>query len=157
MVLPLGDQGDNRMRCFRIQFSRVSAAETADVACKFNHGKLHTKANAEVRNVVLTGVFDGFDLAFGTAFAETAGNQNSIHAFEAVGAFFFKDFSFDEGYIHMMTGMDTGVNESFIQRLIRILQVILADHGKFDGVLRMFKTIDDLFPSGKIGGFRIQV
>ena len=57
----------------------------------------------------------------------------------------------------MMTGMDTGVNESFIQRLIGILQVILADHGKFDGVLRMFKTIDDLFPSGKIGGFRIQV
>ena len=136
------------MRCFRIQLSGVSAAETADMTGKFNHGKLHTQANAEVRNVVLTSVFDGFDLAFGTAFAE---------ALEAVSAFFFKNFSFDEGDIHMMTGMDTSVDQSFIQGLVGILQVILTDHGKFDSVFRMFKTINDLFPSGKIGRFRIQV
>ena len=124
---------------------------------KFNHGKLHTQADAEVRNVVLTSIFDGFDLAFGTAFTEAAGNQNSIHALEAVSAFFFKNFSFDEGDIHMMTGMDTSVDQSFIQGLVGILQVILTDHGKFDSVFRMFKTINDLFPSGKIGRFRIQV
>ena len=54
---------NNRVRCFRIDFSRISVIHTKHVPCKFNNCNLHTKANAEIRDTVSSCILASVNLA----------------------------------------------------------------------------------------------
>ena len=66
---------DHAMRSGRIEFAGIGVRQPADIARKLNAGRLHAKANAEVRNLVLARVTDGLEHAFDAALAEAAGNE----------------------------------------------------------------------------------
>src|SRR3990170_3156559 len=66
-VLPLGDEGDDRMRRVGVELGRIGPRKADHVAGEFDHGELHAKANAQVRHPVLARVLDGLHLAFDAA------------------------------------------------------------------------------------------
>ena len=59
----------------------------------FDHGHLHAKADAEIRNTVFAGKLDGGDFSFGTAFAKTSRHQNAVDILKFLnGVRLFKNF-----------------------------------------------------------------
>lgn len=68
---------DNRMCGGRIQLGTMGVRVADDIAGKFHDGKLHAKTQAKERNLMLTGIFDGLNLAFNTAGAKAARYQNA--------------------------------------------------------------------------------
>ena len=49
---------------------------------ELDDGRLHAVTDSQVRNSVFTGVTNGVDLTFKTAFPKTAGDQDGIYAFQ---------------------------------------------------------------------------
>ena len=86
LVLPLGDQRDDRMRRGAVELGAVRALEPGDVARELDDRELHAEADAEVRHAVLARVAHRLDLALDAALAEAAGHQDRVHAAQAVGA-----------------------------------------------------------------------
>ncbi len=77
-VTPFGNQGHNRVFTVWHKFRRVGVFHTRYIAREFNQRNLHTQANAQIRNIVLTRVARGGDLTFHTAVAEAARDKDSI-------------------------------------------------------------------------------
>ena len=50
-----------------------------DMSRIFHNGKLHAQAEAQERDIVGAGIFDGRDFSLNAAAAETAGNKNAVH------------------------------------------------------------------------------
>ena len=69
---------DNWIRGSGVDFSGVGVFHTGDMPGKFNGGKLHAVAEAEVRNFVLPGVFDGLDFAFDATGAKSARDDDTV-------------------------------------------------------------------------------
>ena len=65
-----------------VELAGVGVLEAADVARVFDAGGLHAEADAEVGDVVLAGVADGVEHALDAAFAEAAGDEDAVEAFE---------------------------------------------------------------------------
>ncbi len=59
---------------FMIKFFRSSVLDTCQISRSLDHGHLHTKANPEVRNVVLARILRRLDLALGATLAKAAGD-----------------------------------------------------------------------------------
>src|SRR4051794_10315143 len=78
---PLGDHADDR-------FGRLSElggrgfADPGLVSRRLDARHLHTQANAEERDVALTGEFDRRDLALAATLAESAGDENAMQRLE---------------------------------------------------------------------------
>ena len=51
---------------------------------RLDHRHLHAEADAEEGHLAFAGEAHGFELAGGAALAEAAGDQDAVHAFEAV-------------------------------------------------------------------------
>ena len=49
---------------------------------EFNHCNLHTQANTQVGNMVLSSQAHSLDLAFNTALTESAGHQDGVHTIQ---------------------------------------------------------------------------
>src|SRR5712671_2617224 len=81
-VLPLGHEGDHRVRRVAVEFRAVRAREPDDVARKLDHRELHAQADAEIRDLVLARVLDRLHHAFDAALAETTRNEHRVHAFQ---------------------------------------------------------------------------
>ena len=111
VVLPFGDEGHHRMRRRGIEFGRVGVCQPDDIARKFDRRDLHAKTNTEIGNFIFAGEFHCRNLAFGAAFAETAGNQNRIHAGECRDAVFLDLFRIEVMNIDLGAGMNTGVDQ----------------------------------------------
>ena len=125
---------------------------SGDVAGEFDDGQLHAEADAEVRHLVLAGIADGGDLAFGTAPAETAGDQDGIDTLEHAAALLLDVFRIDIDDIDLAARVDAGVLERLDQRLVGFGQVdVLADEGDLHRMLGMFERVDQAFPHRQVG------
>ena len=67
------------MRRLRIQLDAVGVGVFQDMSRIFHNGKLHAQAEAQEREIVGAGIFDGRDFSLNAAAAETAGNKNAVH------------------------------------------------------------------------------
>src|SRR6201996_8690334 len=79
LVLPLGDERNDRVRRRTIELGAVGIGKAKHVAAVLDNGHLHTQADTKVRNAVLTRVACGLDLSLDATLAETAGYQDRIH------------------------------------------------------------------------------
>ena len=139
----------------RIKLGGVGAAQTADVAGEFNHSHLHTQTDTEIRDLFNAGIFDGTDHAFGTALAEAARNKNGVNVTQnLVSAFLFDLAGVHKERLHTGVGMDTGMAECLIERLVAVGVInILAHHGDRDFTFGVLDAVNDVFPGGQICGF----
>ena len=62
----------------RVELGAVGVGDAADVAGVFDDRHLEAQAQAQVRHLVLAGVADALDLAFGAADAEPAGDDDAV-------------------------------------------------------------------------------
>ena len=65
-----------------IEFGGVGIREAKNVSGVFDGDDLHTKADAEERDLILAGVFRGLDHAFDATEAEAAWDKDAIDAFK---------------------------------------------------------------------------
>ena len=65
-----------------VELSGVCVLIAENVARVFDDRRLHTEANAEVGNIVFTGVFCRKDFALYAAVSEAAGDEYSVHVAE---------------------------------------------------------------------------
>ncbi len=130
----------------------MGAGHAGHVAGELDDGQLHAEADAEVRHLVLAGIADRRDLAFGAAPAEAAGHQNGIHALQDVGPVLLDVFRVEIGDIDLAAGMNPGMLDRLDQRLVGLGQVnVLADEGDADLVLRVLQRHDQLVPGRQVG------
>src|SRR5256885_3873631 len=69
-VLPLGHEGDHRVRRVTGEFRAVRAREADDVARELDHRELHAQADTEIRDLGLARLLDRFQHAIPAALAE---------------------------------------------------------------------------------------
>src|SRR5436189_3753680 len=73
---------DNAVRRAGVKFTGIRFFQPTDVASRFNAGGLHSQADPEIRDLLLTGIADGVQHTVNTAFAKAAGHQNAVKAFK---------------------------------------------------------------------------
>src|SRR5581483_10270736 len=154
-VHPLGDQRHHRVRRVRVELGAVRAGEPAGVARELDRGELHAEADAEVGNALLPGVADGGDLALGAALAEAARNEDRIHFLQRRDAALLDLLGVEVVDVDARAGVDAGVLQRLVQRLVGVLQVdVLADEGDVDFLLRVLERVHQLRPRGEVRGAR---
>ena len=152
VVLPLGDQGDDRLVGFRIELGRVRVRQAGHIAGVLDQRDLHAQADAEVRDLVFAGVARGHDLAFHAALAKAPRHQDGVvlgQVLAAAGLDFFRVQVLD---VDPALGMDAGVAQRLGQRFIRFDQVdVLADHADGDLVFWILERVNQLGPHRQVG------
>src|SRR3546814_18294426 len=76
--------------------------------------------SAGIRNVVPARLARRHDLAFNAALTEAARHEDRVHALQDARRFGFDRFGFDVADLDARAGMQTGVMQRFIQRLVGI-------------------------------------
>src|SRR3546814_659413 len=74
---PLGQEPDHRVFTWA-EFGGTRFRNSRQIACRLDHGHLHAEADAEIRDSALAGEAHGLDLAFRSALAEAAGNEDTV-------------------------------------------------------------------------------
>ena len=69
---------DDAVRRCRIEFGGVRGFESANIAGKLDHHRLHAEADAEVWNLLFACKPDGIDHALNAALAESARHKNAV-------------------------------------------------------------------------------
>ena len=64
----------------RVHFGAVGIGEAQHIASELDHGALHAQTDAQERDLLFPGIFDGRDLAFDAAVAETGSDQDATEA-----------------------------------------------------------------------------
>src|SRR5674476_277087 len=157
-ILPLGDQGDHRMRTGRVKLGAVGIHQPRHVARKFDGGHLHSEANAEVGHFVFTGKLGSTNFAFDATYAKAARHQNGVKPRQLRDVFGCDAFRIDVANLHPYMIFHAGMAQRLIERLVAVTQVhILADHHNVDVALRMLDFIHQVVPSLQIRWVRIQM
>ena len=82
-VSPFGQQADDRVLAGP-ELRGAGSLNPGQIAGRVDTGHLHAEADPEIGHVALAGEAGRGDLAFGTAFAETAGHQNAVDVLKRV-------------------------------------------------------------------------
>src|ERR1700751_2430920 len=89
------------MRGCRIELGRIPTSQTAHVPGEFDHHRLHTQADAEVRNLLFAREANGIEHTCDSTLTETTGYQNSIKFAQRLAASRpFHLFRFDPFDVH---------------------------------------------------------
>src|SRR5690606_23465328 len=97
------------------KFGRLRIGPAHHVTGVLDYGHLHTQADAQVRDFVLTGVLHGADFAFHATVTETTRYQNSVDIGQHISAFTLNVFGIDITHIHLGAVLDTGMVNGFDQ------------------------------------------
>src|SRR5579872_6369915 len=130
------------MRSAGVEFRAISALQLRNLTRVFDCGALHSKANAEERNLLLARVGDGVDHSSDPALAESARNENAINvAKQTFGSSrridVFGFYPFDH---YALAIGEASVYESFAKTFVSILQLnIFSDHADAHFALRMLQ------------------
>src|SRR5215472_2151855 len=82
LILPLGNERNDRVGRGAVELGAVGVAEAERVAAELDDRHLHAEADPEVGHAVLARVAYRLDLALDAALAETARHQNRIHVLQ---------------------------------------------------------------------------
>lgn len=105
-----------------VHFARISIGISQYVTGEFDGNALHTQTDAECRNIMGTGIFDGDKLAIDATFAETRTDEHTRHAFQGFGdVVVCQLFTVDEVYRNLAVVVSAGLGEGFTDRFVGIL------------------------------------
>ncbi len=138
-------QADHRVRGVAIELAGMSTLQTDHVAAVLNDGALHAQAYSKEWNLAFAREADCLQFAFDTAFAETAGYEDSVVTAQyALGplAFDFRALNAADSDGHLM--MNACVIDGFVDRLVGVFVLgILADHRDADFVFGIALAAQD--------------
>ena len=98
-----------------LHLGRVRALEVADIAGVLNQRHMHTQANTEEGNTLLTGIADGFDLALNAAIAEATRHKNRVELRQQANALRFNFLCIDVIDLNAGISLQAGVIQSLVQ------------------------------------------
>src|SRR5258705_3052603 len=157
LVLPLGDEGNHRVRAGTVELGTVGIRKPQYVTAEFHDRHLHAEADPQVRHTLLARVAHRLDLALDAALAEAAGHQDRVHALEHVGAALLDIGGFDVVDIDARAALQPAVHQRLVQRQIGIADLhVLADHGDVHLAVGIGPGAHHLAPLGQIGGRYLQ-
>ena len=158
LIRPLRDQRNHRMRSIQIKFGGVGAAESANMTRKFDHSRLHAKADAQERDLVDSGKLNRLDHTFRATLAETARNQNGVKALEHIAAVLFDFFGVNQVDLNLVFRLNASVDQRFVQALIAVGVInVLADHADRHLTLGFANAANDFLPLGQIGRLAVDI
>ena len=135
-----------------IEFLGTGIGDPRQIARGLDHRHLHAQTDAQIRHIMGAGVFGGFDFAFGSAFAKSAGHKDRVEWFQMGGGIFgvkhlgIDPFQFYPGAIgHAAVGQ--GLGDGFIG----VAQLgVFADNGNFDFAFGIGQAVGHVIPAGHI-------
>ncbi len=138
-------------------FGGARAFQPCQVARRFDHRHVQAVADAEERHFALAGEFDGLDLAFGAAFAESTGHQNAMHIFQKrSGIIALEHFAVDPVHVHAHIVGEAAMGQRLGQRLVAVLDLhVFADHGDAHFAFGILHPLDHLLPAERSGARRV--
>ncbi len=140
-----------------VELGGVGVGPAQHVTGELDDRDLHTQADAQIRDLVLTGITYRRDLALDAAQTETARHENGVDTFQQAGALILDVFGVDITQVHFGTALDASVAHRLDQRFVRVQKFhVLTDHGDGDFLLRVQLGIDDTIPFGEIGTTTLQ-
>ncbi len=149
------------MRRFGIEFRRVGILPSANIPCKLDDRALHPQADAEKRQIVLTGITHRLQFAVDAPIAETRRDENARHVLkQLVGVLLIDLVGEDVLEIHLHAIGGAGQDEALGNRLVGILMLdVLADerhaHVSFR-ILELLQEIDPLLEL-RLGGHTVRI
>ncbi len=136
----------------RIELRRVGVCPAEHIPRELDDRDLHTEADAEVRNLMLTRILCCHDHALDTTGAETARNQDPIDPGEQrLCAGLLELLGIHPADLHLRTVCDTTMLQGLHDAEVGIMQLrILADDGDDRLAARMTQILDHMCPVGEI-------
>ena len=154
---PLREKADDGV-FGRAEFGAGRVWNVGEVSGALDDGHLHAEADAEERDAVRAGEADGFDLAFGAAFAEAAGDEDAVHVFElgdgavAVRIGALEDLGVEPVDVHFDFVGDAAVVQGFDEAFVAVEEVgVFADDRDADFAFGGAGRLHDAAPFGEIG------
>src|SRR5271169_735851 len=155
-ILPLGDQGDNRVIRGPIELRTVGAFEGEHIARIFDDGELHSQTNAKIGNGVFARKANRLNLSFDAAIAEAARHQYGVHFLQRRCARALDILRFEIMDVDPGAGLDAGVHQGLVEGNIRVANLhVLADHADVHDGFRVLLGGDHRAPLGKVRGRRV--
>ncbi len=127
-LLLLFHQVDHGVGGALVELAAVGAIEAEHVAGELHDGHLHTKADSEVRDPVLPGVADGGDLSLAAAFAEPAGDEDSVDLGDGRQVALLKLVRADEFQLYARLVWQPTVSQGLVEALVGLHQVNVLAH-----------------------------
>ena len=121
------------MRSLRGELTGVGIRDTEHMAGIFNDGDLHTKADAEVRNVVFPRILSGQNHAFDTTVTKSTGNDDAVKATkDSVFRFFCNGLGVNPLDVYFRVKGISCMAQGFRNRQVGIMELHIFTH-KPDG------------------------
>jgi hypothetical protein len=151
-VLPLVDQGNDRVPGVRVEFGRVGAGQAGHVAGVLDGGDLHPQADAQIRDAVFAGVAGGDDLALDATLAEATGHEDRVVLRELCRGLGRQRLGVHVLDVDLDVVVDAGVAQRLVERLVRVREFgVLAGHRDRDLALRVGDFLDQPVPAVEVG------
>ena len=138
-----------------VELGGVSVLKAQHVARELDDGGLHAQANAEIRQVVFTGVFRRDDFAFDTPVAEPARHYYAGGAAQQSGGGFFRYFfRLDPPYFNFGVVGIAAVPQRLGNGHIRVVHPdVFAHQGDFHFFMRLLYFETHVRPVAEVGLF----
>lgn len=150
-------KADDRILRGLVELGGIRFRQSAHIAGELDGRDLHAETDAEIRDVVLTRVFRGEDLALGATVAEAAGNEDTIHVTDdRLRAVVLDGLRLHADDVHLRVVVRTGVDEGFVDGLVGVLKLdVFARDGDGHAVLRMNDALHEALPVLQRRGRRV--
>ena len=151
-ALLLRHQVDDRMLRVRIELRRVGICPAEHIPCELDDRDLHTEADAEVRNLMLTRVLCRHDHPLDSTGTETARNQDAIDpGKQRLRTGLLELLGIHPADLHLRTISDAAVLQGLHDTEVGIMQLrILPDDGDDRLAAWMTQILDHMGPVGEI-------
>src|SRR5687768_6714310 len=119
---------------------------------------LHAEAYAEERHLAFLGETDRGNLAFGSAFAESARDENAVHWLEPGGdliVVLFEQLGIQPTNVDLYPVGHAAVDQCLVERLVGVRQTdILADNPDRYLAFRILVAVENVLPPREIWSWR---
>src|ERR1700723_1037566 len=116
---------DDAIRSGGIEFGAISVFDMRNLARVFDRRALHAETDAEERDFFLAGVGDGVNHSGDAAFAETAGNQNTVDVAQQAlgGGWRVNFFGFNPFDYYALAIGQAAVAQGFAQTFVSVFEL----------------------------------
>ena len=128
----LGQDVDDRVGRLLIEFRRVGALESEDVASVLDDRELEAQTEPQIRDIVPASVLDGVDFALGATDAKAAGDDDGVGLAHPVFVVVRHLLGVDPLDVDVDVFLQAGVFQRLVDGHVGVLEVVLAHEGNVD-------------------------
>ena len=144
---------DNLVLTQLVKLTGVCVPHTENISRVFNHGNLHTEADAKIRDILFSCIFCRQDHTLDSTTAKSSGDENTVKTSQYfIGVFCRNFFRIDPVYADMGIVIISGVTKCLRYRKICIMQSHVRAHKTDIDIVR--PCLDTLYhcrPFRKVG------